>query len=305
MDTVGERLRWGVRQRLEFIDFRLFWEGRFNRKDMSTTFGISPQQASADVGQYEKIAPNNVAYDRAEKAYLRTAQFEPTFIGDAVEPHLLQLVAIENGWMRTEDTWFDAKPPIDVIGLPRKPMSPVVLLRVLEAIHNRFQVEIDYGSLTGSAQPSRTIAPHALGYSAGRWYVRSWSKHHNDFREYSLNRISAVSRPRPSSIDPALDFEWKHTMNLVILPNPKLSDERQAIVAWEHGMTDRRLIYPCRLSLSFHLMSEHNLDVEPGVLEPAKQQIVLENRAEIVQARKLARQMSVEALARNEGVGGA
>lgn len=92
-----------------------------------------------------------------------------------------------------------------------------------------------------------------------------------------------------------------HRMNLVILPNPELPEERRAIVAWEHGMTDGRLILPCRLSLSFHLMSEHNLDVEPGVLEPRKQQIVLENREDIIQARAMARQMSVEALARNDG----
>ena len=299
MDTVVERLRWGVRRRLEFIDFRLFWDGRFNRKDMATTFGISRQQASADVGQYEKIAPNNVAYDPTEKAYRRTDRFKPAFLGDVIEPHLLQLVAIENGWMRPEDTWFDAMPPIEATSLRRRPTPPTVLMRVLDAVHNRLEIDIAYGSLTGSTQPTRTIAPHALSYSAGRWYLRSWSKRHNDFREYSLNRIGAVSNSRPSHVDPALDFEWVHRMDLVILPNPDLPAERQATVAWEHGMTDGRLILPCRLSLSFHLMSEHNLDIGPGVLEPAKQQIVLENREEVIQARAMARRMSVQALARS------
>lgn len=63
-------------------------------------------------------------------------------------------------------------------------------------------------------------------------------------------------------------------------------------------MTDGRLLRPCRLSLSFYLMSEYNLDVEPGVLKPEKQQIVLLNRDEVTQARASARQMSIEALAR-------
>ena len=301
MDAEGERLRWGVRRRLEFIDFRLFWDGRFNRRDMAATFGISPQQASADVGQYERLAPHNVAYDRTEKAYRRTDRFEPAFIGDVVEPHLLQLVAIENGWLRAEDTWFHAVPPIEATSLRRKTTPPTVLMRVLDAVHNHLEVDIHYGSLTGSVQPTRTIAPHALSYSAGRWYVRSWSKRHNDFREYSLNRIAAVSSSRRSSVDPALDFEWMHKINLVILPNPDLPVERQATVAWEHGMTDGRLVLPCRLSLSFHLMSEHNLDVGPGVLEPTKQQIVLENREEVIQARVIARRMSAQALARSQG----
>lgn len=298
MEEGGERLRWGVQRRLEFIDFRLFWDGRFNRSDLSATFAISAQQASSDIGQYEKIAPANLRYDRAVKAYIRTDDFAPAFIGETIERYLLQLVAIENRWMRPEDTWFDAIPPVEVITLGRRPTDPTVLLRVLDAIGKRQEIDITYTSLTGSMQPSRTIAPHAVAYSTGRWYVRSWSRDHNDFRDYNLNRIVAVGDHRPATIDSALDFEWAHQINLDIRPNPELSPERQAAVAAEHGMTDGQLLRPCRLSLSFYLMSEYNLDVEPGILKPEKQQIVLQNRDEVTQARALSRQMSIEALAR-------
>ena len=303
MDKDGEQLRWGVRRRLEFIDFRLFWDGRFNRRDMAETFGISAQQASVDIGQYEKIAPNNLAYDRAEKAYRRTEHFRPAFIGETVDQYLLQLIAIENRWMRQEDTWFGVFPTVEVVTLGGRPTDSTVLLRVLEAVRNGLEVDIEYASLTGSTQPSRTIAPHALAHSAGRWYIRSWSRDHNDFRDYSLNRIDVVADSRPSSIDPALDFEWVHEINLVIVPNPDLPRERQAAIASELGMTDERLVRSCRLSLSFYLMSQYNLDVEPGVLKPEKQQIVLRNREEVTQARTLARQMSVEALARAQAPG--
>lgn len=298
MSEDGGQLRWGVRRRLEFIDFRLFWDGRFNRSDLSATFAISAQQASSDIAQYEKIAPANLRYDRAEKAYTRTAAFAPVLIGETIERYLLQLVAIENRWMRPEDTWFNAVPPVEVITLGRRPTDPEVLLRVLDAIRRRQEIDIAYASLTGSAQPSRTIAPHALSHSAGRWYIRSWSRDHNDFRDYNLNRIATVSAHRPATVDFSLDFEWFHKINLDIRPNPELTAERQMAVAAEHGMTDGRLIRPCRLSLSFYLMSEYNLDVEPGVLKPEKQQIVLHNREEVIQARALSRQMSVEALAR-------
>ena len=54
----------------------------------------------------------------------------------------------------------------------------------------------------------------------------------------------------------------------------------------------------CRLSLSFYLMSQYNLDVPLGVLKPEKQQLILQNQEEVIQARKLARKMSVEALER-------
>ena len=68
MEELTNRIRWGVHRRLEFIDFRLFWDGRLNRSDMAETFGISAQQASADIAQYERIAPQNLVYDRAERA---------------------------------------------------------------------------------------------------------------------------------------------------------------------------------------------------------------------------------------------
>jgi hypothetical protein len=303
MQRDRDQLRWGVLRRLEFIDFRLFWHGRFNRSDMVAIFGMSAQQASADIAQYEKVAPSNLAYDRADKAYKRTERYVPAFIGETIERYLLQIVAIENRWMRREDTWFENIPPVEVVTLGRRITDPAVLLQVLDAVRNRLEIDIEYASLSGSIQQSRTIAPHSLAHSGGRWYVRSWSREHNDFRDYNLNRIRCVNDSRAATVDPTLDFEWIHKINLVIVPNPDLSAERQVAIATEYAMENGRLIRPCRLSLSFYLMSEYNLDVEPGKLKPEKQQIVLQNREEVFQAKSAARQMAAEALVRAQATG--
>ncbi|MER8476071.1 hypothetical protein [Mesorhizobium sp. M1163] len=45
-------------------------------------------------------------------------------------------------------------------------------------------------------------------------------------------------------------------------------------------------------------MTENNLDVEPNVLVPGKQPLVLLNRAEVVAARETARKLSTAAVAR-------
>src|SRR5215471_7212147 len=68
---------WGQQQRLEFIDFRLFWEGRLNRSDLIEFFGISLPQASLDLARYMEIAPENINYDKTGKAYLPSACFKP------------------------------------------------------------------------------------------------------------------------------------------------------------------------------------------------------------------------------------
>ncbi len=291
-------MRWGVRRRLEFIDFRLFWDGRFNRKDLSETFGISAQQASADIAVYTAQAPTNLVYDGGARAYLRTPEYRPTLMQASSERYLLQLVAIENRWMTKEDTWFDTEPPIENVSLLRKRTDSAILLRVLEAINRRGQLVIQYKSITGSPEPHRLIAPHAIFHAGGRWYLRAWSNEHRDFRDYNLFRIEHAGVIEPTYADPNLDYEWSHRIELEIAANPELSETQRAAIAMEYAMTDGRLVVTTRLSQSFYIMTENNLDVEPGTLVPGKQQLVLLNRSEVVAARATARKLSTAAIAR-------
>lgn len=244
-------MRWGVGRRLEFIDFRLFWDGRFNRKDLSDTFGISAQQASADIALYTAQAPSNLVYDGGARAYLRTPEYRPTLMEASSERYLLQLVAIENRWMDKKDTWFDNEPPIENVSLLRKRTDSRILLRILDAIGAKGQLEIAYKSITGSPEPARLIAPHALFHAVGRWYVRAWSSEHRDFRDYNLFRIEDAGKLEATPADPSLDYEWLHRIELEIAPNPDLSDTQKAAVAMEYGMTNERLVMTTRLSQSF------------------------------------------------------
>jgi hypothetical protein len=295
---MGETVRWGVQRRLEFIDFRLFWDGRFNRRDLAETFGISAQQASSDIAQYIALAPANLIYDQALKAYLRTPTYEPKLMHASAERYLLQLVALENDWMRQEDTWFDSTPPIENVSLLRKRTNALILLHILDAISQRGKLEIQYKSITGTAEPRRVIAPHALFHAIGRWYVRAWSTEHSDFRDYNLFRIGQVGEIEVAAIDHTLDFEWIHKIDLILAPNPALSKSQQAALEAEYGMTGGKLVVTKRLSQTFYLMTEHNLDVEPDVLPAGKQQLVLLNRGEVINARNTARKLSTDAVER-------
>ena len=63
----GDRVRWGIEQRLEFIEFRLFWEGAINRADIVDYFAVSVPQASKDLSLYQERAPGNMEYDKRGK----------------------------------------------------------------------------------------------------------------------------------------------------------------------------------------------------------------------------------------------
>ncbi len=68
-------MKWNIKQRLEFIEFRLFWEGKINRKDLIDSFHVSVPQASTDIKSYKKKAPGNIYYDKSVKQYLVVVQF--------------------------------------------------------------------------------------------------------------------------------------------------------------------------------------------------------------------------------------
>jgi hypothetical protein len=301
-NLVPEPIKWNVQRRLEFIDFRLLWDGHFNRKDLSDIFGISAQQASSDIAQYEKAAPANLAYDGTRKAYVRSNTFQPRYIGESADRYLLQLLGVVSGFIKKEDTWFGDLPIAEAVMLKRKPINSQHLKAVLDAIRNKHELTIEYHSMSGGPSATRTIMPHAIVSNQNRWHTRAWAKEHNDFRDFNLNRIISVSNSFPSVDRSEFDYEWHRTIDLVLIPNPKLSADRQQAVRAEHtdNITDGKILIPTRLSLSFYLINEYNLEVDADVLRPEKQQLVLCNLKEIEAAKKTARLDSLEALNRTQ-----
>lgn len=66
---------YAIDQRLRFIDFLLHEYGAINLSALIGYFGISRPQASMDIREYMKIAPDNVEYDKSKKVYKRTPDF--------------------------------------------------------------------------------------------------------------------------------------------------------------------------------------------------------------------------------------
>src|SRR5882762_10929051 len=99
-----DRLPWGQRQRLEFIEFRLFWEGAINRSEITDRFSVSVPQASTDLSAYRALAPLNMEYNASQKRYVATPQFKPQLIAPNAERYLAQLRAISDGVITLADT---------------------------------------------------------------------------------------------------------------------------------------------------------------------------------------------------------
>lgn len=300
MGDESDGLRWSVRRRLEFIDARLFWSGQFNRTDLCAAFGTSVAQASMDVARYEALAPSNLTYDRSAKVYRRAPGYEPALIGPSVESQLSQFAGVEGGWPTPGATWSGATTPVEVVALDRPGIEPIALLRILDALRDGAMVEVAPAPAPVAAPAGRAsrIAPHGLFRAADRWHVRAWSPDAGEFLDVDIHGASAAGAEGRPEVDPSLDFEWVHRIDLVIAPNPDLTDERRAVVAARHAMVGGRLVRPCRLSLIPYLVAAHDLDVEHGILSPERQPLVLLNAAEVAQTQAAVRQMARQELAR-------
>ncbi len=275
-------LRWGVERRLEFIEFRLFWEGKVNRGDLVEAFGVSMNQASTDLNRYIAMAPGNMVYDKSARTYARTAQFEPLFLKPDASRYLSQLRNVADGILDRSDAWIGEFPSFDAAPTPVRGMNAKTLRSVTAAIWRSEAIEVKYQSLSRPEPRWRWIAPHAIGFDGFRWHTRAFCLTDQSFKDFLLSRIIETRGTKPSEAEPETDADWNEHVTLEIGPHPELSDTQQKVIALDYGMRSGKAKIPVRKALLYYALRRLGLDTDPGARPPQDQQIVLMNRSSII-----------------------
>jgi hypothetical protein len=280
-DSDNRRGRWGQDRRLEFIDTRLTWLGRINRKELTEFFKISVPQASLDLAEYQARAPSNVIYDRNEKAYVATSDFQPILIDGGSARYLAELYALSTGVIGPDVSFLGWTPTADVVRHPTRMVSPSVLRSVAHAIRERESLSIHYQSMTRPEPTARVISPRAFAYDGFRWHLRAYCHLRDDFRDFVFARILNLAKASEQKSVPHVDVEWERELSIVIGPNPLLDDNRKRVLALDYGMANDRLVLKTRQALAFYLLRRLGLDKSMDQ-PPEEQQIVLLNREDLV-----------------------
>lgn len=273
-------MRWGVEKRLEFIEFRLFWEGRINRSDIMKTFGVSVPQASKDLSLYEEKAPGNLIYDRSEKRYFATPAFKPVFLKPEADLYLAQLKAGSDRATSSGETWLSAAPDFDAMPVPHRRIDVRVLRTTLAAIRNNRSIEIHYQSMN-AARPDaewRRITPHAFGDDGLRWHVRAFCHIDRKFKDFILSRILHVRDEGEPSARASDDKLWNEQFEVVLTPNPDLSEKQREVIAQDYDMVDGRITVPVRKALLYYFRKRLRLDVADALDNPHEVPVVVENK---------------------------
>lgn len=277
MGGQAPNLRWGIEQRLEFIEFRLFWEGGVNRSDITSFFGVSVPQASKDLSHYQEIAPHNMRYDRSLKRYFASDRFSPRFLQPDATRYLTQLNSIARGVLTATETWLSEVPDFAAVPLPRRNIDPAILRCVLSCVREGRALEIRYQSLSASRPKPRWrwITPHAFGFDGMRWHTRAFCHIDRQFKDFLLPRILDVKEDGPAGAKPTDDHTWIETTEVALKPHPELTEDQQKVVATDFGMKKGELHVRVKLAMLYYFLKRLGLDFEEHKRDPQHQHIVL------------------------------
>ena len=268
-------LKWGVERRLEFIEFRLYWEGGVNRSDIVEAFDVSVPQASKDLTLYQERAPHNAVYDKSAKRYVASEAFQPCFLKPDAAHYLTQLRSVAEGILPAAASWVAHFPPYSGPPVPARDVTNETLRTVLGAIRDNLAIEIKYQSLSRPEPRWRWIAPHAIGFDGFRWHARAFCCIDQTYKDFLLARVVETRGSKPSGVEPGGDTDWNEEITLEIGPHPELSDTQQRVVALDYGMRGGKAKIPVRKALLYYALKRLGLDTDPTARRPQDQQIVL------------------------------
>ncbi|BAV65507.1 WYL domain-containing protein [Sphingobium cloacae] len=282
MAEAATTLKWGVERRLEFIEFRLFWEGSINRADLVETFGVSVPQASKDLTLYQERAPGNMEYDTRAKRYVAAAKFVLRFLEPDPYIYLSQLRSVAEGAIPASDSWIAELPSADVAMTPRRDIDIEVLRKILDATRAGVSIDVFYQSMN-KVRPEpiwRRITPHAFGYDGFRWHARAYCHLEHKFKDFLLPRILEVGEKGEPGEAGERDWLWNNYFDVQIGPHPALTASQKQVVAKDYGLDHGNGVLTVRYAMLFYVLKRLGLLADAAKQSAYTQHIVTINRKE-------------------------
>ena len=273
-------LSWGLESRLQFIDFRLRWERRINRMDLTEHFGISVPQASLDIAKYTELAPNNLTYDRSSKTYTAAPSFRPLYQRSSAQRYLAELLATKMGVVESTASFIGSAPETDWAPSPWRTIDEQTVELVVRAMRQQEAIRVSYQSMTSLNESIRLLSPHALGYDGFRWHVRAFCHKRQRFSDFVLARILRIDGIEPSQVDFSQDTHWHTVLTLILAPHPDLPAAKKRVLELDYGMEDGQVKLPCRQAFLYYTLRRLGLHTKEAP-DPLAQQIALKNRDDI------------------------
>jgi len=273
------------RDRLAFIELRLWFVGEIRRQDLLSRFGVQAAAATRDFALYRELAPRNLEYDTRGKVYVRASWFRPLF----EFPVERVLTWLTQGYGDSGPARWKGIVTQDGTSLAGK--VDLELLSVLtQAMHRGTAVEVAYHALS-SGLTTREIVPFALADSGLRWHIRAFDRRSGEFRDFVLGRFDSaqiMAGPVAEHERPDQDIQWNRITGLELVPHPANVQHPDTIEA-EYGMDNGVLKVRTRAAMAGYLLRRWNVDcTEDHSLKGGEYHLWLRNRQALYDVTNLA-----------------
>ncbi|WP_182374856.1 helix-turn-helix transcriptional regulator [Pseudomonas putida] len=245
------------RERLVYIDFRLYFTGAVSRADLMDRFGVGAAAATRDFAQYRDLAPDNTELDPVAKHYVIRETFSPMV---EHSPERV-LTALSQGY----GYGLDGEKPLilnESVSLLSKPKVEI-LAPITRAITQNQVVKITYTS--GSGESEREIVPFAISCDGLRWHVRAFDRKRGKFVDFVLARIGSAQvqvgqKPKPEE-NQKHDDQWNRMLDLPLVPHPDKDCEQ--IMRRDYDMPDGVLRLRVRAAMAGYVLQQYHVDCSP------------------------------------------
>lgn len=254
-----DQLSQAQRERLAYIEFRLYFLGRVGRGDLMGRFGGAPAGATRDFSLYKELAPDNTEFDSTSKTYVIREGFVPIF------EHIPErvLTALSQGF---GDGVNQVSGPLITCEMPVALNRPQlnVLAPITRAIHLGKAVKLKYYSSTSGAS-ERELVPFAMATDGLRWHTRAFDRKKQRFGDFVISRMSDVGVIHGDTLAkhelPANDIQWNRVVELDLIPHP---DRRYPdMVKKDYGMEDGVLHLKLRAAMAGYILRQWHVDCSP------------------------------------------
>ncbi len=277
-------IKWGSRQRLQFIEMMAYYTGVVTRTDIVNAFGISDAAATKDLNFYSQLAPANLIYKHAVFGFVPGDAFRELF-ADLSPAVVLPMLAAN---LPATGSPTGANPiygiSVDSLPLPSRLPSKTVLAQLVRAIRTRRKLTIKYHSLSDrESKSTRIIEPHSLINTGLRWHVRAYSEETYDFRDFVLSRIiDAQLRDDGAESSVLYDDDWMETVTLQLTPHPNLTKAKRESLVIDYGARGEVIELTTRRALVGYVLQRLAVDTSVDhSLNPNAYQLIVMNREEI------------------------
>ncbi len=253
-----ESLNHAQRERLAYIDFRLYFIGEIGRPDLISRFGVAPAGATRDLALYREIAPQNIEFDGSHKIYRIGKKFAPLF------EHTPQRVlsALSHGFGDGANVEASPLLPCESPATLSAPKMEI-LAPICRAIHVKSPVAICYHSVS-SGESERVIVPFALVDSGLRWHVRGFDRKTNEFRDFVISRIKSptILHEEPMAHEfPDKDIQWTRIVEIELVPHP--NQPRPEVTALDYNLNGGSLALKLRAATAGYMLRRWSVDCSP------------------------------------------